>query len=89
MDNDDDDVNTYISYGTYNYNLQFQLTLCLVGRDILVSIATRYGQDGPGNDSRVVNNFRTFPDQNCDPLKLLYSWVPGFFPGGKTAEARR
>ena len=46
-----------------------------------VSIATRYGLEGPGIESRWGEIFRTYPDRLRGPPSLLYNgyWV---FPGG-------
>ena len=52
------------------------------GLGSLVSIATGYGLDGPGIESRWGEIFRTCPDRPWGPPSLLYNgyWV---FPGGK------
>ena len=42
-----------------------------VGRDISVGIATRYGQDIPGIESRWGRDFRARPDRPWGPLSLL------------------
>jgi hypothetical protein len=51
-------------------------------------IATRYGLDGPGIESRWGEIFRTRLDQPWGPPSFLYNgyWV---FPGGKAARAWR
>ena len=51
-----------------------------------VGTATRYGQDGPGIESRWGGGeiFRTRPDRPWDPPRLLYNGYR-VFPGGKTA----
>jgi len=56
-----------------------------VGRDSSVGIATRYGLDGPGIESRWEGDF---PHSTWGPPILLHN---GFrvFPGGKAAEAWR
>ena len=51
-------------------------------QDSSVGIATRYGLDGPGIESRWGENFRTHPDRPWDPPSLLYSGYQ-VFPGGK------
>jgi hypothetical protein len=64
------------------------LVICtgfLVGRDSSVCIATRYGLDGPGIESRWG---RDFPHPSRPALGLTHSpiqWVPGLSPGGKAA----
>jgi hypothetical protein len=57
-----------------------------VGRDSSVGIATRYGLDGPGIESRWGEIFRIRPDRPSGPPSLLYN---GYlvFPGGKEAGA--
>jgi len=61
----------------------FQLVLSDgVGRDSSVGIATRYGLDVPGIESRWGEIFRTRPERSWDPLCPLSNgyWVS---PGGK------
>jgi hypothetical protein len=52
------------------------------GRDSSVGVATRYGLDGPGIESR------TRPDGLWGPPSLLYNGY-GVIPGGKAARAWR
>ena len=61
-----------------------------VGRKNAVSIATPFGLDGPGIESRWGGdeNFRTCPDWPWGLPNLLYNGYWGF-PGGKTARAWR
>jgi hypothetical protein len=60
-----------------------------VGRVSSVGIATRYGLDGPGFESRWVGEiFRTRPDRPWGPPSLLYNGYR-VFPGGKAAGAWR
>jgi hypothetical protein len=55
------------------------------GRGGSVGIATRYGLEGPGIESRWGGHiFRTCPDGPWGP-----QWVTGLFPGGKVAGAWR
>ena len=69
---------------------KFHVELCaVVGRDSSVGIATRYGLDGPGIESRWGKRFfRTLPDRPWGQPSLLYN---GFrlFSGGKAAGAWR
>jgi hypothetical protein len=60
------------------------LTLAVEGRDSSVGIATRYGLDGPGIESRWGWIFRTCPDRPWGPTSLLYKGYR-VFPGGKEA----
>ena len=59
------------------------------GRDSSVGIATRYGLDGPGIDSRWGGEiFRTRPDRSWGLPCLLYNEYR-VFPEGKAAGAWR
>jgi hypothetical protein len=51
-------------------------------RDSVINIATRYGLEGPGIESRWAETFRTYPDRLRDPPTLLYKGYR-VFPGGK------
>jgi hypothetical protein len=51
-------------------------------RDSVVGIATRYGLEGPGIESRLGEIFRTYPDRLRAPPSLLYNGYR-VFPGGK------
>jgi hypothetical protein len=51
-------------------------------RDSSVGIATRYGLEGPGIESRWGEIFRTIPDRLRGPPSLLYHGYR-LFPGGK------
>ena len=53
----------------------------------VVGIATGYGLDGPGIESRVGKIFRTCPDRPCDPTSLLYNGYR-VFPGCKERPGR-
>jgi hypothetical protein len=52
------------------------------GRDSVVSIATRYGLEGPGIESRWGEIFRTYPDRLRGSPSLPYNGYR-VFPGGK------
>jgi hypothetical protein len=55
-------------------------------RDSLVGIATSYGLEGKGIESRWGEIFRTCPDRLRGPPSLLYNGS-GSFPGVKAAGA--
>jgi hypothetical protein len=59
-----------------------------MGRDSSVGIASRYGLDGPGIETRWGEIFRTCPDRPLGPPRLLYNGYQ-VFPGGKAARAWR
>jgi hypothetical protein len=44
-----------------------------MGRGSAVGIATRYGLDGPGIDTRLSEIFRTYPDGPWGPPSVLYN----------------
>jgi len=56
-----------------------------VGRDSSVSIATSYGLDGPGIESRWVRIFPHPSRSALGPTQPPIQWVPGLFLGGKAA----
>jgi hypothetical protein len=64
------------------------IIIIITGRDSSVGIATRYGPDGPGIESRWGKIFRTRPDRPWGPPSLLYNGYR-VFPGGKAAGAWR
>jgi hypothetical protein len=57
-------------------------TYCTWSRDSSVVIATRYGLESPGIESRWAEIFRTYPDRLRDPPSLLYNRYR-VFPGSK------
>ena len=57
------------------------------GRDGSVSIATRYGLDGPGSNPGGGENFLTRPDLPWGQPSLLYNGT-GSFPGGLKRSGR-
>ena len=67
------------------YNEELNDLYCWPGS--VVGIATGYGLDGPGTESRWGRYFRTCPDRPWGPRSLLYNgyWV---FPGGKEQPGR-
>ena len=58
-----------------------------VGPGSVVGIATAYGLDGPGIESRLGEIFRTSPDRPWGPPSLLYNGYR-VFPGGKVRPGR-
>jgi hypothetical protein len=56
-----------------------------VGRDSSVGIATRYGMDGMGIESRWGTRFFASSRLALGPIRSHVQWVPAFFPGGKAA----
>jgi len=54
-----------------------------MGRDSAVGIATRYGLDGPGIESRWGRNFQHLSRPALGPTQLPILWVLGLFPGVK------
>jgi hypothetical protein len=54
-----------------------------VGRENLVFIATRYGLDGPGIESRWWRDIQHPSRPDMRPTQPPIQWVPGPFPGGK------
>jgi len=59
----------------------------LVCRFTSVGIATRYGLDGPGIESRFGLDLTHPPGPALGLTNPLVQWVPAHFPGGKAAEA--
>ena len=59
-----------------------------MGRDSSVGIATRYGLDGPGIESRWGGDFPHCSDRPWGPPNLLYNGYR-VFPGGKVVGAWR
>jgi hypothetical protein len=56
-----------------------------VGRDSSVGIATRYGLDGPGIESRWGRDFSQPSRPAPGPTQPPVQWVLGLFSGGKAA----
>jgi len=53
------------------------------GRDSSVYIATRYGPEGPGIESRWRRDFPHPSRPTVRPTQPPVQWVPGLSPGGK------
>jgi len=56
-------------------------------RDSSVGIATRYGLDGPGIESRWSGDLPHLSRPALGPTQPPIQWVTGSFQGGKAAEA--
>ena len=79
-----------------NSCFNFKLSKCIwliyirsEGRDRIVGIATRYGLDGPGIESRLVQDFPHPSRPALGPTQLPIERVPGLFPRSKAAGAWR
>jgi hypothetical protein len=59
----------------------------MCGPGSVVGIATAYGLDGPGIESRCDEILRTCPDRPWGPPSLLYNGYQ-VFPGGKERPGR-
>ena len=83
----DTHTHTHTHICTVEWN--FAVSLCLVGRDSVVGIATRYGLDGPGFVFRWGRDFPHPSIPALGPTRPTIQWVPGHFSGGKAAGACR
>ena len=64
----------YLYLNTYKYSYK----VCyVVGRDSSVGIATRYGLDGPGIESRWRRDFLHPSRQALGPTQSPIQWAPG------------
>ena len=59
----------------------------VISRDSSVGIATSYGLDGPGIESRWTRDFPLPSRPALGHNRPSIEWVPGLFPGGKATEA--
>ena len=58
-----------------------QCTVIMVGHDSAVGIATRYGLDGPGIESRWGRDFPRSSRPALGPTQPPVQWVPGLSRG--------
>ena len=58
-----------------------------MGRDDVVDIATRYGLDGPGIETRWRRDFPHASRPALGPTQPTVQWVAGPFPRSKAAGA--
>ena len=65
----------------------YEVSYSIQGLDSVVGIATRYGLDGPGIESRWGQDFSQPSRPALGPTQPPIQWVPGLFPGGKAAGA--
>jgi hypothetical protein len=68
------------------HNLK-QATILPWAGDSSVGIATRYGLDGPGIESRWRRDIPHLSRPALGPTQPPIQWVPGLFPGSKAAGA--
>jgi len=81
-------ISTPFCYRTGDFSRVFiPPSMQLVGRDSSVGVATGYGLDGPGIESRWGEIFRTCPDRPWGPPSLLYNGYR-VFTGGKERPGR-
>ena len=71
------------------YPISERPLLFRVGRDSSVGLATRYGLDGQGIESRCGRDFPYPSRPTLGPTQPPTQWVQGFFRGGKAAGAWR
>jgi hypothetical protein len=76
-------IHAYIH--TLHYITLHYINTC--GPGSVVGIATAYGLEGPGIESRCGRVFRTCPDRPWGPPSLLYNWY-WVFPEGKVRPVR-
>ena len=63
----------------------FSFRILYVTSFSVIGIATRYGLNGPGVESRWGRDFPHPSRPVLGPTQLPIQWVPDLFPGGKAA----
>jgi hypothetical protein len=71
------------------YEISFLPLIFKMGRDNTVGIATRYGMDGPGTESRWEARIATPVQTGLGAYPASYTMGTGIFPGGKAVGAWR
>jgi hypothetical protein len=74
-------------YRVTEFAVFFSAPMTFVGRDSSVGIATRYGMDGPGIESRWGRDFPQPSRPALGPTQPPVQRVPGLFRRGKAAGA--
>jgi hypothetical protein len=62
---------------------------CVIIYNVSVTIATRYGLDGPGIETRWRKHFPRSSRAALGPTQLPVQWITALFSGGKAAGAWR
>ena len=76
---------SYLGHPCVLYVFNYHRTQCdLVGRDSSVGIATGYGLDGPGIESRWERDFLHLSRPVLGPTQPPVQWVPSLSRGGKS-----
>ena len=66
-------MKSLLHFSNFNSVTAITHVIVTVDRDSSVGIATRYGPDGPGIESRCGEIFRTCPDRPWSPPSLQYN----------------
>jgi hypothetical protein len=79
----------YDGLGLVGYSYLYLLINVMMGRDSSVVIATRYGLDDPGIESRCGQDFPHPSRPTLGPTHSSIQWLPVLYSGGKAAGAWR